>query len=115
MLETLDPARSLLDQLVPHAFALPNAPIWQDSSTPGECRQLEAAAGGAQALADLTGSRAYERFTGSQIMKVGCRCDIRMLDRLQCYDQVMTKKPEAYAIVGDDLASPGSCVQPTII
>ena len=69
MLESLDPELPL-DQLSPDAFSLPNAPIWQDSSTTRECRDLEAAVGGAQALADLTGSRAYERFTGNQIMKV---------------------------------------------
>jgi xylulokinase len=31
---------------------------------------LEAALGGAQAVADLTGSRAYERFTGNQIARI---------------------------------------------
>lgn len=31
-----------------------------DSSTSAQCRQLEAAVGGAQALSRLTGSRAYE-------------------------------------------------------
>lgn len=31
-----------------------------DSSTAAQCRQLEAAVGGAQALSRLTGSRAYE-------------------------------------------------------
>lgn len=46
------------------------APIWQDSSTAQECKNLEEAIGGPQALADLTGSRAYERFTGNQIAKV---------------------------------------------
>ena len=35
-----------------------------------ECRELEDAVGGAQALSDLTGSRAYERFTGVQIARV---------------------------------------------
>ncbi|PCH36227.1 D-xylulose kinase [Wolfiporia cocos MD-104 SS10] len=69
MLASLDPARPL-DQLSPDAFSLPNAPIWQDSSTTRECRELEAAVGGPQALADLTGSRAYERFTGTQIAKI---------------------------------------------
>ncbi|KAI0923739.1 hypothetical protein AcW1_006620 [Taiwanofungus camphoratus] len=69
MLASLDPSESL-QQLSPKAFSLPNAPIWQDSSTTRECRELEAAVGGAQALADLTGSRAYERFTGTQIAKI---------------------------------------------
>lgn len=69
MLGSLDPELPL-DQLSSDAFSLPNAPIWQDSSTTRECRDLEAAVGGAQALADLTGSRAYERFTGNQIMRV---------------------------------------------
>lgn len=69
LLSSLDPSKPLV-QLAPDAFSLPNAPIWQDSSTTRECAELEAAVGGAQALADLTGSRAYERFTGTQIRKV---------------------------------------------
>ncbi|KZT64379.1 actin-like ATPase domain-containing protein [Daedalea quercina L-15889] len=69
MLGSLDPELPL-EQLSPGAFSLPSAPIWQDSSTTRECRELEAAVGGAQALADLTGSRAYERFTGTQIRKL---------------------------------------------
>ncbi|KAJ1306944.1 hypothetical protein OPQ81_007925 [Rhizoctonia solani] len=64
---------SLTGQLAPDAFSLPNAPIWQDFSTAKECRIIEAAVGGPQALSDLTGSRAYERFTGSQILKVASR------------------------------------------
>lgn len=71
-LAAMDPKRSLADpgHLAPRAFALSNAPIWQDSSTTKECRDLEAAVGGPQVLADLTGSRAYERFTGPQIARI---------------------------------------------
>ena len=68
-LASLDPARPLVD-LAPRAFALPNAPIWQDSSTTKDCALLEAAIGGPQPLADLSGSRAYKRFTGPQIARV---------------------------------------------
>jgi xylulokinase len=59
----------LLHQLA-DAFAVANSPIWQDSSTTRQCRALEAALGGPQAVASLTGSRAYERFTGNQIAKI---------------------------------------------
>jgi xylulokinase len=74
LLKSLDSNNSLASQLSSPAFTVPNAPIWQDSSTRKECEELEKVVGGAQALADLTGSRAYERFTGSQIMKVSCHC-----------------------------------------
>lgn len=41
-------------------FSIRDSPVWMDSSTTAQCRQLEAAVGGAQALSGLTGSRAYE-------------------------------------------------------
>jgi hypothetical protein len=41
-----------------------------DSSTGAQCRALEEQLGGPQKVADLTGSRAYERFTGNQIAKI---------------------------------------------
>ncbi|KAG8138742.1 hypothetical protein E2320_001530, partial [Naja naja] len=49
-----------------------------DSSTAAQCKSLEKKAGGAQKLADITGSRAYEpvlsqRFTGNQIAKIYSR------------------------------------------
>ncbi|KAG5335380.1 hypothetical protein C0989_001300 [Termitomyces sp. Mn162] len=70
LLSSLDSTRSLVSQLSPAAFSLPNAPIWQDSSTTRECKELDEVVGGAQALADISGSRAYERFTGNQIAKI---------------------------------------------
>lgn len=44
------------------------APIWMDSSTSAECREITAAVGD-KALRELTGSPAVERFTGPQIRK----------------------------------------------
>jgi xylulokinase len=64
----LDPARPLAGQ-IGGIFSRPASPIWMDSSTSAECAELAAAAGGAAALAQHTGSRAFERFTGPQIRK----------------------------------------------
>jgi len=52
------------------AFAIPNGPIWMDSSTAAYCERMESLCGGAQQVADISGSRAYERFTGQQISKI---------------------------------------------
>lgn len=52
------------------AFRVGDSPIWMDSSTSAQCAALEKALGGPQAVADITGSRAYERFTGNQIAKI---------------------------------------------
>jgi xylulokinase len=67
-LASLDPARPLADQVAP-MLARQVAPIWMDSSTSAECAELEFAVGGEQALAQHTGSRAFERFTAAQIRK----------------------------------------------
>jgi xylulokinase len=61
--------RTLADQLA-DAFAVADSPIWMDSSTSRQCRERDAALGGPQAVADLTGSRSYERFTGNQIARI---------------------------------------------
>jgi xylulokinase len=52
------------------AFAHHASPIWADSSTSVQCSALEAAMGSPQTVATVTGSRAYERFTGNQIAKI---------------------------------------------
>jgi xylulokinase len=64
----LDPARPLTDH-IGAIFSKATSPIWMDSSTTAECASLTAALGGDEALARLTGSRAYERFTAAQIRK----------------------------------------------
>ncbi|CAH2281986.1 xylulose kinase isoform X1 [Pelobates cultripes] len=69
VLQTLSANLPLHSQLET-CFSISESPIWMDSSTTAECRHLEQSVGGAQALADITGSRAYERFTGNQIAKI---------------------------------------------
>ncbi|MEI7899013.1 MAG: FGGY family carbohydrate kinase [bacterium] len=62
----LKPSASLAEQLKA-SLARPSSPIWMDSSTSAECRELDAKFG-ARLQAD-TGSPAIERFTGPQIRK----------------------------------------------
>ncbi len=68
-LGALDSRLTLRDQLG-DVFALEASPVWMDSSTTRQCRERDAALGGAQLVAELTGSRSYERFTGNQIAKI---------------------------------------------
>lgn len=70
LLSSLDSERTLAEQLIPGAYSYLKAPIWQDSSTTEDCKLLEEKFGGPQAVADRSGSRAYERFTGNQISRV---------------------------------------------
>lgn len=67
-LEARDPQRSLAELLAP-ALARPVSPLWTDSSTSVQCREIRNALGGSDAAAALTGSDIYERFTGPQIRR----------------------------------------------
>ena len=66
-------AKGFDDALDLSAFALRDCPIWADSSTQEICDAIEASLGGGAAVAALTGSRAYTRFTGVQMAAVAQR------------------------------------------
>lgn len=67
-LGNLMPEMPLVDQ-IGDLFSRRTSPIWMDSSTTSQCAAIEAAVGGPRALASISGSRAFERFTGPQIRK----------------------------------------------
>ena len=67
-LNELDASRPLAAQIAP-MLARAVAPVWLDTSTTVQCREIEEAVGGSAFLAQRTGSRAFERFTGPQIRK----------------------------------------------
>ena len=67
-LASLDGQTPLAEQLA-GVFSRPTAPIWMDTSTTDQCREIEEVLGGSQALLELTGNTAFERFSGPQIRK----------------------------------------------
>ncbi|KAH9498196.1 hypothetical protein Btru_007930 [Bulinus truncatus] len=69
VLRNCKPDKTLCEQLK-DCFSVKDSPVWMDSSTKAQCAQLEEKLGGALSLAQITGSKAYERFTGAQIMKI---------------------------------------------
>lgn len=62
--------KTTLHQQLQNCFSVPDSPIWMDASTTKNCRELEEKVGGPLRLAEITGSRGFERYTGNQIMKI---------------------------------------------
>ncbi len=67
-IDTLDTAESLSEQIAP-CLSRSTSPIWMDTSTGAECREIAAAVGGDDAVCAKSGSIAIERFTGPQIRR----------------------------------------------
>jgi xylulokinase len=65
---TLARGETLAD-LVGRSLTRPTSPIWMDSSTGAECREIDAALGGAAEVRRRSGSSAVERFAGPQIRR----------------------------------------------
>jgi xylulokinase len=65
---TLARGEALAD-LVGRSLTRPTAPIWMDSSTAAECREIDAALGGPAEVRRRSGSAAIERFAGPQIRR----------------------------------------------
>lgn len=67
-IDTLETNESLSAQIAP-CLARSSAPIWMDTSTSVECREITASIGGDTEICAKSGSIAIERFTGPQIRR----------------------------------------------
>ena len=66
----MDFDKFLYNQINGDCFAIKKTPIWMDSSTTSQCKEIEKAVGGRNEMVRITGSKAYERFTAAQIRKI---------------------------------------------
>ncbi len=78
-LANLEPSLSL-DRQLHDIFSRTTSPVWMDSSTNEACAEITEALGGDKKVAELTGSRATERFAGPQIRKF-CKEDPQGYDQ----------------------------------
>ena len=67
-IDTFDTSENLSAQIQP-CLARRTAPIWMDTSTGAECREIAAALGSDEVVCAKSGSIAIERFTGPQIRR----------------------------------------------
>ncbi|MFX1501445.1 MAG: xylulokinase [Promethearchaeota archaeon] len=68
ILKKLDFKKSLISQLK-NTFSRNTSPIWMDSSTTEQCREIREKLGGLKSTIELLGSNTIERFSGPQIRK----------------------------------------------
>lgn len=68
VLARLNPSRPLSEQLGP-SLSRRTSPIWMDTSTATQCREIAQALGGDEVLCSRSGSIAIERFSGPQIRR----------------------------------------------
>jgi xylulokinase len=66
--QTLEASRPMIGQ-IGGIFSRPTSPIWMDSSTHAECREITEALEGDAKVSEITGSIATERFPGPQVRK----------------------------------------------